>query len=268
MLQRTVLAIALPLLSAAAPLHAQSTQTASDSTFGRIRFSLGEHVVDSTKASLFSVSYQTERKFNCLLPLDATMTRNGSTAILSDWRIVPVEICPSAVGPASGGRTLPLSLGANQVVIRQGDIEDRYMVTVDQELIHVRPMTPARVSATADTLIRRIIPGSFAVRCGDAEWSCARTYRELALVPGLSAFALSSTGRNPFGLWYDAQNPADENPVHYFMLSSRTPMQSVLDAVQRVCDEMKGPGGNCFIAIDRWTGQRWWPSASKPEAQQ
>jgi hypothetical protein len=194
------------------------------------------------------------------------MTRNDHSITLSDWRIPPTDVCPTAIGPASGGMTLPLTAGTNQLVIRHRGVDDHYVVSIDRELIRVRPIRPARISTTTDTLIRRIIPGSFALRCSGAAWLCARGYRELSLIPGLRPLVVPEAGRNPFGIRYDAFNLPDREPVHYFIGASSAATTAALAALQRVHDETAGTQPGWEFTVIRWTGARWNAQSTNQES--
>jgi len=80
------------------------------------------------------------------------------------------------------------NLGVYELVIRRSGIDDRYRLTLERELIRVASIGVPRVSITSDTLLRRTIPNTFAVRCSDATWVCARVFRELGLVSGIRPF--------------------------------------------------------------------------------
>jgi hypothetical protein len=262
MLYRRSLAFAMTLAVSTTPAGAQDGSIPVDSVYGRISFSLGERVADTTRPPLFSISFQTQGDYGCVTPLIATLRRADHSVTLSDWRIRTSPLCVDQVAPASGTMTLPLTVGTNQLVIRHRGVEDRYTVAIDRELIRVRAVMPARVSTTADTLIRRIIPGSFALRCAGAAWYCARAYRELALVPGLRSFVVPNEGRNPFGIRYDAMNPPDGEPVRYFLATSNAATAGAFAALQRVRDETAEAQTGWPLTIVRWMGASWAPSVA------
>ena len=258
-------AFAVAALAFGVRLHAQPNAGALGSVRGRIFFTLEEHPLGaSDHRTSFAMRHSTEGTYGCGEELVATVARAGRTVVVSDWRVPGSPICDNEITPAIGSSALPLSIGQWTLVIRHRGMTDRYAVVIDGELIRVRALATPRISVSQDSVIRRVIPGSFAVRCAASEWFCARAYREVALVPSVRPFALSPIGRNPFGIQYDYMNPPDSDPVHYFM-SSADAMETVYSALQRACNEMSGAPYRCHIRVLRWTGESWYPKEIENE---
>lgn len=249
------IALAASLL-AATTLGAQVVRGPLEDVDGRIVFQLAEQIDSTGRPSPVRIDFHTEKRFGGPAGLLASVTRNESTFTLSDWQLAfstgPV---PAVVTPAFGSTVLPIRVGVYELVIRRSGIDDRYRLTLERELIRVAPIGVPRVSITSDTLLRRTIPNTFAVRCNDATWVCARVFRELGLVSGIRPFPMPSAGRNSFG---ESIASGGREPPRYFRYTDSRQVDSARAALRRAYDDLRGPQSEASVGLRLWLEDALW----------
>lgn len=249
------------------PLGAQQAPEPVDSAHGRIVFTIAESYADAAGRTSILLDASTEKRYNCLLPLAARMTRTADTVVLDQWNLPPVDACPSAMGPASGSIRLPWDVGTHALVIRHLGAEDRYRVIVSTGAIRVAPDdAPGRASILSDTLAWRFPRNSFAVRCGTIDlhaWVCAELLRLLQRTPGIEPVDIPLEGRDPFGDRFSDYGHWHNEPTRYFRTVGRRDIPRLERELQSFYEAYVGRRLGYSITIWDWTGHRWFTTAAR-----
>jgi hypothetical protein len=238
-----------------------------DSAHGRIVFTIGESYADSSGRTRILLDATTEKRYSCLLPLAARMTRTADAIALDQWNIPPVDACPSAMGPASGTINLPWDVGTHTLVIRHLGAEDRYRVLISSDAIRVVPdAAPGRASILGDTLVWRFPRNSFAVRCGTIDlhaWVCAELLRLLDRTPGIEPVDIPLGGRDPFGDRFADYGHWHNEPARYFRTVGPRDLPRLQRELQSFYDAWVGRRLGYSITIRDWTGHVWFTTAAR-----
>lgn len=258
---------ALLTLCLASPLGAQEAPRPVDSAHGRIVFALAESFADTSGRTRVLLEASTEKRYSCLLPLEARMTRTADTVVLDQWTIPPVTVCPSAMGPASGRILLPWDIGTHMLVIRHLGADDRYRVIVSTDAIRVaRDDAPGRASIATDTLAWRFPRNSFAVRCGTIDlnaWVCAELFRLLGRTPGIEPVDIPLGGKDPFGDRFADYGHWHNEPTRYFRTVGQRNIPWLERELQSFYDAWVGRRLGYSITVSDWTGHRWFTTTAR-----
>jgi hypothetical protein len=128
-----------------------------DSSAGIIHFSLGEGQGSDGSLPRMFLSYQTTRKYSCLLPLTAEYRTKVDTISLGPFRLPNGPVyCSAAVGPAIGTREIALSAGVFVLHVVHAGNTDSYTIVVTDSTIVTAPMKTPKTTAATDSVIQRV----------------------------------------------------------------------------------------------------------------
>jgi hypothetical protein len=206
---------------------------------GLVLFSLrAERTAPRADSAVVAFSMRTEVTYSCLLPLDADYAVTDTSLVAAGIGVGLVEACPTMVGPASGGTTIPLPPGRYRLSLSSRDTTDHYWVSVTAEAIEVSGQ--GRVTRPSYRKGWRAPVGSIAIFCGSTDGAaalCPRLYEWLGTQSDLVEFRFPVGGEIPFPRYGGYQINA---PTRYYRLSGSTPFHDLV------------------IRIDRWQLRQGW----------